>query len=114
MWWPPIVALAGTLLTDPRTLTRVRPRWVDLPIALWCLWPLLRWGFVADAVPKPWIASLYLTTAWGTPWLLGRVYFEGVEGNKRFMMSLAAGLVVIAPIAFDRGYFRSTGLRVVL
>src|SRR5437868_643530 len=67
MWWPPVVALGGALWTDYKTLIRFRPGWVDVPICLWCLWPLAQWAAVENQDPKPWIASLYLVAAWGTP-----------------------------------------------
>ena len=103
MWWPPVVALAGALLTDRKTLTHFQPGWVDVPIALWCLWPLVQWVAVESSDPQPWIATLYLAAAWGTPWLLGRVYFAGLQGGRHLMISLAAGLIVIAPIAIVEG-----------
>jgi hypothetical protein len=103
MWWPPVVALAGALLTDRRILTHFRLGWVDVSMCLWCLWPLAQWIAVENPDPKPWIATLYLAAAWGTPWLLGRIYLAGFEGGRHFMISLAAGLVVIAPIALIEG-----------
>jgi hypothetical protein len=99
MWWPPVFALAGALLTDCTTLARWRPGWIDAPMFLWCLWPIGQWPFVADSAPQPWIASLYLAAAWGAPWLLGRLYFSGDEGNMRLIMAIVAGLSIIAPIA---------------
>ncbi|MEO7728427.1 MAG: hypothetical protein ABIS45_14325 [Burkholderiales bacterium] len=99
MWWPPVVALAGALWVDRENLARFRAGWVDIPLILWCLWPVGQWCFVANAAPQPWISSLYLAAAWGAPWLLGRVYFSGLDGSKHLMTAIAAGLVVIAPIA---------------
>jgi hypothetical protein len=105
MWWPPVVALLGALLTDRKTLERWRPGWVDVPVFLWCVWPLIQWPFTEDAAPEPWVASLYFTAAWGAPWLLGRLYFSGYDGGKRFITAIVAGLVVIAPIALVEGVF---------
>ena len=99
MWWPPVIALAGALLTDRKTLARWRPGWIDVPMFLWCVWPLGQWSFVANPEPQPWLASLYLTAAWGVPWLLGRVYFCGYDGGRRLLTAIVAGLAVIAPIA---------------
>ncbi len=99
MWWPPVVALAGALWTDRETLARWRPGWIDVPMVLWCLWPIGQWSFVANPEPQPWIASLYLAAAWGAPWLLGRVYFRGDDGGRRLITALVAGLAVITPIA---------------
>jgi hypothetical protein len=103
MWWPPVLALAGALLTDRKTLARWRPGWIDVPMFLWCLWPIGQWSFVTHPAPQPWIASLYLAAAWGTPWLLGRLYFSGNNGGTRLIMAIVAGLALIAPIALLEG-----------
>ena len=109
MWWPPIVALAGALWTDRESLARWRPGWIDVPIVLWCLWPMGQWFFVENSDPQSWIASLYLAAAWGAPWILGRVYFCGDDGGRRLITAIVIGLTVIAPIALLEG---ATGPRV--
>jgi len=103
IWWPPVVALAGALWRDRPTLIGWRPEWRDGPVALFCLWPLAQGPFVAHPDPSPWVAALYLLAAWGTPWLLGRVYFCGQVGGVRLLTALTAGLAVIAPIAVLEG-----------
>jgi hypothetical protein len=105
MWWPPVVALAGALWTDFEALARWRPGWTDIPMVLWCLWPIGQCFFVTNPAPQPWIASLYLAAAWGAPWLLGRIYFTGHDGGVRLITAIVAGLAVIAPIALVEGIF---------
>jgi hypothetical protein len=99
MWWPPVLAFAGVLLRDRKTLSRWRPGWIDVPMFLWCLWPIGQWPFIAHPAPQPWIASLYLAAAWGASWLLGRLYFSGTDGGIRLIMAIVAGLTIITPIA---------------
>jgi hypothetical protein len=105
MWWPPVVALVGALWVDRQTLVRWRPGWADVPITLWCLWPIGQWPLVENPEPQPWIVSLYLSAAWGVPWLLGRIYFCGNDGGRQLIASIVAGLVVIVPIALLEGAF---------
>ena len=105
MWWPPVVALAGALWADRLTLARWRPGWVDVPMVLWCLWPIGQWPLIENPDPQPWLASLYLAAAWGAPWLLGRVYFWGEEGGRQLIASMVAGMAVIVPIAIIEGVF---------
>jgi hypothetical protein len=105
MWWPPVVALVGALWVDRQNLVRWRPGWADVPIAMWCAWPLLQWPLVENPEPQPWIASLYLCAAWGVPWLLGRVYFCGKDGSRQLMAWMVAGMTVIVPIALVEGAF---------
>jgi hypothetical protein len=46
----------------------------------------------AEPDPAGWTASLYLAGCWGLPWLLGRLYFGGRDGQ----LLLAKGLVLSA------------------
>jgi hypothetical protein len=108
MWWPPVVALAGVVLMDHKTLARWRPGWIDVPMFLWCMWPLGQWSFIAQPAPQPWIASLYLAAAWGTPWLLGRLYFSSNDGGTRLITAIVAGLALIAPAALLEGVMGPT------
>lgn len=105
MWVPPVVAFLGALWMDRQTVARWRPGWIELPIGLWCLWPVGQWPFVASPDPNPLIASLYLTASWGTPWLLGRLYFCGSDGGRRLLAAITAGLIVIAPVALLESVF---------
>ena len=105
MWWPPVVALVGALSVDRQTLVRWRPGWADVPIVMWCLWPIGQWPLVENPDPQPWIASLYLSAAWGAPWFLGRIYFCGSSGGRLLIASIVAGLVVLVPIALLEGAY---------
>jgi hypothetical protein len=103
MWWPPVVALVGALWSDWKTVLRWRVGWIDVPMILWCLGPIGQWPFVAHPEPSAWVAALYLASAWGAPWVLGRIYFSGPEGRVRLMTGLVAGLAALAPIALLEG-----------
>lgn len=103
MWWPPVVALAGALWRDGKTLLRLRPAWGDAPMVLFCLWPIMQAPFAMHGDPSPWAAALYLGAAWGAPWFLGRVYFHGPEGGIRLLGSLVWGLPVLVPMALLEG-----------
>jgi hypothetical protein len=103
MWWPPVVALAGALWRDRKAVLRWRVGWIDVPMILWCLWPIGQWPFIAHPEPSPWIASLYLAAAWGAPWVLGRIYFPGQEARVQLITLIAAGLAVLTPIALLEG-----------
>ena len=110
MWFPPVIALAGALATDRETFARWQPRWVDVPIAMWCLWPLGQWFFVANPEPQPWIAALYLAATWGVPYLLGRMYFCGNEGGRQLITAIAAGLCGTITDRIHRGCSRTQGV----
>ncbi len=103
MWWPPVVALAGVLWRDRQTLLQLRPDWRDVPLVLFCLWPIVQWPFTLQPDPLPWAAALYLCAAWAVPWLLGRAYFRGREGGIRFLRAFVLGLAVIGPVTILEG-----------
>ena len=77
----PAAAFLGVLLFDRQALARLRPVWLDAPVALWCLWPAVAAAFAAEPRPTPLLAIGYLAAAWGLPWLLGRLYFASAEGR---------------------------------
>ncbi|MBB5687114.1 O-antigen ligase family protein [Sphingobium boeckii] len=102
MWWPPVVALTLALTRDWGTMKLWRPTTMDLPVALWCLWPLGQSAFVADQDSAPVISALYLAGTWGAPWLLGRVYLAG-KGATDLFAALAIGLLILLPMALIEG-----------
>ena len=85
-----IAALAGTLLFHRPALRSFRPDWRDLPMALWCCVPLLsaaaHWSTLRDGL----LGAIYQTLAWGTPWLLGRIFFSDRDG----LLVAAKGVVI--------------------
>lgn len=104
-WVVPCVALAGTLIFDLQTARELRLNPFDLPVALWCLWPLMQALVSPDANPQPVLASLYLIGCWGTPWLLGRLYFGAAGAQRLLMQGLTWSAVALLPIALVEGVF---------
>jgi len=104
-WVAPAAALAGVMLFDRPALARLRSGWIDLPIALWCLWPLLQ--SFTDIAPRPagWLSSAYLLGCWGLPWLLGRMYFTAPAGQLQLLKSFAIATAVCLPISLVEGIF---------
>jgi hypothetical protein len=67
--------LLGVLAFDFPSLHRFRPTWIDLPMAVWCLVPLLSAATHPATMQQGLFGCVYQTLAWGGPWLLGRIYF---------------------------------------
>jgi hypothetical protein len=90
-----LAALAGVLLFHAADLRRFRPGICDLPMAVWCLAPLLsaaaHWNTIHDGL----LGATYQTISWGVPWLLGRIYFSDDDS-----LLLAARACVIAGICY--------------
>lgn len=102
-WVAPAAALFGVLVFDRAALRQLRPVWLDLPVVLWCLWPLLQSAGLADARPAGWLASLYLAGCWGLPWLLGRLYFSARDGQLVLAKGLALSALACLPFSLVEG-----------
>lgn len=98
-----ITALVGAIIFDHRKLLDFRPTIIDLPMAGWCLWPLIQ-SFFGDANPVGWISSLYIFSIWGTPWLLGRIYFHERAGRLVLADIVVGATLLLMPIAFIEGF----------
>ncbi len=107
-WVAPAAALLGALVFDGATVRRFHASWVDLPIAAWCAWPVVQAALHAfsDAVvarPPGWLSSLYLAGCWGLPWLLGRLYFAGADGQRLLAVAMTGSALVCLPFSLIEG-----------
>lgn len=102
-WVAPASALLGVLVWDRKSLADCRFGAWDVPMLLWCAWPLLQWALRPDAQPDPLWASLYLAGSWGLPWILGRVYFSTREGQGALLKGLAWAGLACLPFALLEG-----------
>lgn len=88
-------ALLGVLVFDRQSLRRFRPGLWDLPMLVWCIVPLLS-GIANELGFRSILRTeVYQLLAWGTPYLLGRIYFSNADALK-----LAARAFVIAGLAY--------------
>ena len=101
------VATGATLLAglvfDRERVRAWRPRWIDLPMALWCLWPLAAGLAAADPAPAPLVASLYVTGCWGLPWLIGRIWIVGPADRAALLTVIMWAGAVLLPVALLEG-----------
>jgi hypothetical protein len=103
-WVVPCAVLLGTLLFDRQSLRRFRPSWFDMPLLLWCTWPLLQsllW--VGEPRPAGAVASLYLFGTWGLTWFIGRMYCGGADGWSALARALAWAGLACLPFALAEG-----------
>jgi hypothetical protein len=91
----PVVVLAGALAFDTRTWLKFRPRWLDLPMALWCLEPFLTSTVNELGAYDGAHAVFQRVSVWGVPYLLGRVYMGQPGAVREF-----ADAFVIAALAY--------------
>jgi hypothetical protein len=95
-------SLLGVLLVDRPVFKRFKLSFWDLPILFWCSAPL----FSGVANPQTFLAGLrgmvYLTLAWGVPYLMGRLYFTDTKSlNCAVKAFVIAGLAYIPICALE-------------
>jgi hypothetical protein len=91
-----ITSLLGILLVDRSCFRRFQPNVWDLPMAVWCIVPILSTVANADAALLPALRSeVYLALVWGVPYLAGRIYFTDAAS-----LHLAAKALVIAGLVY--------------
>ena len=90
------IFLAVALL-EPQRLFNFRPRWFDLPMAVYCLSPSVSaltnqlglWHGVSECMNNTW--------AFGLPYLLGRVYFDSFQAAFVLARAVFVGGLVYVP-----------------
>jgi hypothetical protein len=98
-----LAIILGVFLTDPWTLVRARPRWADLPMAVFVASPLLstaahRFRQACESTDQSW----QNLTIWAVPYLIGRLYHGDDDGPRRLSIAVVtAGLLTIPICAFE-------------
>ncbi|NJL30323.1 MAG: hypothetical protein HC898_01095 [Phycisphaerales bacterium] len=72
--------LLGTLMVDAGRITRIRLHWLDAPMAVWCVAPLLASLTNGLGLYDGMSALLNQTLTWGVTYLIGRIYFTMPRG----------------------------------
>ncbi|HEY9063758.1 MAG TPA: hypothetical protein VIO33_02150 [Burkholderiaceae bacterium] len=104
-WVAPCTALAGSMLTAAGRgrLRALELTWLDAPVALWCLWPLLQWAIGRDGNPAGPLACAYLIGSWGATWLLGRLYGGDATGRRAIVTAVAYSALACLPFSLLEG-----------
>src|SRR3954447_14437305 len=71
-----LTALVNVLLLDRHAFRRFELTSWDLPMALWCVAPILSALANAAQIKQSLMGEAYQLLAWGVPYLLGRLYFS--------------------------------------
>ena len=94
-----LAVLLGMAVKDPGVFKKFRFRWIDVPMACWCLAPFFS-SVSNDLGPYDGAgAALPMAVDWGIPYLAGRLYFGTYDGLKELGLGMFIGALVIAPLA---------------
>ncbi|QYU67046.1 F0F1 ATP synthase subunit gamma [Leptolyngbya sp. 15MV] len=103
-------ALVVAILRDGRLLLGWRPGLVDVPLAVFCLWPMAQdWLLPAAPDPAGTTGAAWLAVAWGIPWVLGRLYLTDADGRRDFGRMLVAVALVLLPLAYVDSASKNAG-----
>jgi hypothetical protein len=93
-----LACLAGSMIFDWAALRPVRPSRLDLPIAIWCVIPVISALVNGLGLAEGLAQARYLALAWGVPYLMGRVYLIDNESLRRLGLGLVLAGLACAPL----------------
>lgn len=88
----------ATLIFSPNRILSFRPRWYDLPAAVFCICPLF--SSLANGLGLYDGMSTALTSVfrWGLPYLIGRIYFNDLAGMRELAIGVFIGGLIYVPL----------------
>jgi hypothetical protein len=88
----------ASLIFDVKRLLRFKPRWVDVPMAIFCACPfitsLLNGLGLWDGVSG--VLSQVIT--WGLPYLIGRLYLNDLQSMRELAIAFLIGGLLYVPL----------------
>jgi hypothetical protein len=96
--------LLAVFLYDFPLLTSSRPGWVDLPMVVWCLVPMLS-ALTNEPPPDGSLAirdgfmqMITQSSRWAIPYLVGRLYLTDAEAFRDFALGLVLWGLIYVPL----------------
>lgn len=93
-----LAVLIGTAIVEPRRLLSFVPRWFDIPIAIWCVVPVVSSLTNGLGLYDGMSATFTQTITWGVPWVMGRIWFSDAQGMRELAMGIVLGGLVYVPL----------------
>lgn len=89
--------LLATVVYDIGRFQNFRFKWIDIPMALWCLAPFI--SSITNGLGAYDGFSSVLTTVvtWGIPYFLGRLYLGSLDGLKQLAIGIFIGALIYVP-----------------
>src|SRR5688572_13689952 len=92
--------LLGALIFDTDRLLSFRPRWIDLPIIVFCTSPAISSYLNGLGIYDGVSEIVRQTIIWGFPYLIGRIYFTDLESMRELAVGLFVGGLIYVPLCW--------------
>ncbi|MBD1811234.1 O-antigen ligase domain-containing protein [Microcoleus vaginatus DQ-U2] len=92
--------LLGTLIYDTARLTTFKPGWLDVPMVIYCLCPIISQVSNGGSPISPTVNQI---VSWGLPYFLGRLYVGSLEGLRQLAIGIFAGGLAYIPFTLIEG-----------
>ncbi len=92
--------ILGVLVFDFNKLVRFRPSVVDIPMGMFCLWPMFSYLNQGHGLETGLNWVIFHLNLWGIPYLFGRLYFGDQEGLRDLAIGVFVGGLVYAPLCW--------------
>ncbi len=100
-----LTVLFAVIVVDRARLMNFRPHWLDLPVLLLLIAPLA--SSLYNAAPDNELGlydglseSFRQFIVWGLPYLIGRVYFNDLEGMRELAIGVFLGGLIYIPVCW--------------
>jgi hypothetical protein len=90
--------LLATVIFDVERFKTFRFGWLDIPMAVWCVVPLLSSLSNNLGAYDGFSAVLARTVTWGGPYFLGRIYLSSLQGLRQLAVGMFVGGLIYAPL----------------
>lgn len=92
--------IIGMLLFDVDRLRNFKIGWIDLPMIVWCLCPFATSISNDLGSYDGLLAMLQQTATWGLPYIIGRMYFNSLDGLRQLAVGIFMGGLIYIPLCF--------------
>ena len=92
--------LLATIIYDTERITTFKPGWLDIPMVIWCLCPIVSQVTNGGSPISPTFLQII---SWGTPYFLGRLYLGSLDGLRQLAIGIFAGGLAYIPFTLFEG-----------
>ena len=88
----------STFIFDAKRILRFLPSWVDLPMLVFCLCPMISSLTNGLGIWDGTSGALSNVITWGLPYLIGRLYFTDARGLRELAVGIFIGGLLYLPL----------------